>query len=133
MTDSERDELVDQIFEEVGCVSETDDEDLEAFAQELAEGVTAERDAEIAELLPKPYTKKVPARAQIDGEELLIPRCVIATASRVPGEGSEWITSARGPRLGKAKAGCVVGVHVELEIPDVVTIARVVVLWRREK
>ena len=124
-------DLIETIMQETHCVSPTDDESLTAYAQELAERVTAERDAEIAELLPVPYQKKVPARAQIDGDTLTIPRCVIATASRA--EGGEWITSTRGPRLGRAKAGCAVGVHVELDIPGVVEIVRVVILWRRDR
>ena len=125
------DDLVELIMSETHCVSETENADLWDYAQELAEGVTAERDAEIAEALPVPYQKRVPARAQIDGDELTIPRCVIATASRVPGK--EWITSTKGPRLGRTKAGCAVGVHAELDIPGVVEIVRVVILWRRDK
>ena len=127
-------DLVETIMQEAGCVSESEpdtDAELWAFAQELAEGVTAERDAEIAAALPVPYQKKVPARAQIDGEELTIPRSVTATASRGPG--GDWITSTMGPRMGRAKAGCAVGFHVELDIPDVVEIVRVVILWRRDK
>ena len=128
-------ELVETIMQETGCVSAAEDGEqgqmLGAFAQELAEGVTAERDAEIAEALPVPYQKKVPARAQIDGDELTIPRCVIAQAAREAG--GEWNTSTRGPRMGRAKAGCAVGVHVELDIPDVVEIVRVVILWRRDR
>ena len=128
-------DLIETIMEETGCVSAAEDgeqgEILAAFAQELAEGVTAERDAEIAEALPVPYQKKVPARAQIDGDELTIPRSVTATASRGPD--GDWITSTMGPRMGRAKAGCAVGVHVELDIPDVVEIVRVVILWRRDR
>ena len=136
MTDREYDDLeygdlIDTIMQETQCVSTSNDEALMDFAQELAEGVTAERDAEIAEALPVPYQKRVPARAQIDGDELTIPRCVIATASRVPG--GDWITSTKGPRMGRTKAGCAVGVHVELAIPDVLEIVRVVILWRRDK
>ena len=83
-------DLIETIMDQVGCISEAEPEDagdLWAYAQELAEGVTAERDAEIAEALPVPYQKRVPARAQIDGDELTIPRCVIAQAasSRFPG------------------------------------------------
>ena len=124
-------DLIDRIMQETQCVSTSDDESLAAYAQELAEGVTAERDAEIAEALPTPYQKKVPARAQIDGDELTIPRCVIATASRVPD--ADWITSSQGPRMGRVKADCAVGVHEELVIPGVVEIVRVVILWRRDK
>ena len=124
-------ELVNRIMQETDCVSMSDDADLAAVAQELAEGVTAERDAEIAEALPKPYQKKVPARAQIDGDELTIPRCVIAQASHVAGQ--DWRTSTRGPRMGRAKAGCAVGVHQEFVMPGVMEIVRVVILWRRDK
>ena len=126
--------LVETIMQETGCVSEAEPETdaaLWAYAQELAEGVTAERDAEIAAALPVPYQKRVPARAQIDGDELIIPRCVIAQASRAAG--GEWNTSTRGPRMGRSKAGCAVGFHVELDIPGVVEIVRVVILWRRDK
>ena len=35
--------------------------------------------------------------------------------------------------MGRTKAGCAVGIHVELDIPDVVEIVRVVILWRRDK
>ena len=124
-------DLIETIMQETQCVSSTDDAELAAYAQELAEGVTAERDAEIAEALPVPYSKKVPARAQLDGDTLTIPRCVIAQASR-QGDG-EWHTSTRGPRMAREKAGCAVGVHVELDIPGVVEIVRVVILWRRVK
>ena len=124
-------DLVEAVLKETDCQSTVDDSVLAAYAQELAEGVTAERDAEIAEALPKPYQKKVPARAQLDGDELTIPRCVIAQAAREAG--GEWKTSTQGPRMGRMKAGCAVGVHVELDIPDVVEIVRIVVLWRRDR
>ena len=129
--DNEYGDLVETIMQETQCISETDDAALDAYAQELAEGVTAERDAEIAEDLPVPYQKKVPARAQLDGDTLTIPRCVIATATRV--EGGDWITSTKGPRMGRAKADCAVGVHPELVIPKVLEIVRIVILWRRDR
>ena len=128
---SKYDDLVETIMQETHCVSATDSVALTAFAQELAEGVDAERDAEIAEALPVPYQKKVPARAQLDGDMLTIPRCVIAQASRQAD--GEWHTSTKGPRMAREKAGCAVGVHVELDIPGVVEIVRVVILWRRAK
>ena len=124
-------DVIKAIMDEVQCISYATDPWLVAHAQELAEGVTAERDAEIAAVLPAAYQKRVPARAQIDGEELTIPRAVIATASRQAG--GEWHTSTRGPRMGRMKAGCAVGVHTELEIPGVLEIIRVVILWRRFK
>ena len=129
--DNEYGDLVETIMQETQCISETDDAALDAYAQELAEGVTAERDAEIADALPVPYQKKVPARAQLDGDTLTIPRCVIATATRV--EGGDWITSTKGPRMGRSKAGCAVGVHPELVIPKVLEIVRIVILWRRDR
>ena len=129
--DSKYDDVVKQIMNETNCVSMTDDASLIAAAQELAEGVTAERDAEIAEALPVPYQKKVPARAQIDGDELTIPRAVFTQASRA--EGEEWVTSSHGPRMMRAKAGCAVGVHEEFVLPGVVEIIRIVILWRRDK
>ena len=122
--------LVETIMQETQCVSRADDETLSAYAQELAEGVTPERDAEIAEALPVPYQKRVPARAQIDGDELTIPRCVYATASKV-GE-ADWVTSTRGPRMGREKAECVIGVHPEL-VMEGIEIVRIVILWRRAK
>ena len=125
------DDLLETLLKETNCISTVDDAVLTAYAQELAEGVTAERDAEIAEALPKPYQKKVPARAQLDGDELTIPRCVIATASRAAG--GEWITSTKGPRMGRMKAGCAVGMYTELDIPHVVEIVRIVILWRRDR
>ena len=124
-------DLLQTIMQETQCVSTSENEKLFAFAQELAEGVTAERDAEIAVALPIPYQKKVPARAQLDGDTLTIPRCVIATASRA--EGGDWITSTKGPRMGRAKAFCAFGIHPELVIPNVVEIVRIVILWRRDK
>ena len=124
-------DVIATILDEAQCMSYADDPELDAYAQELAEGVTSERDEEIAEALPTPYQKKVPARAQIDGDELTIPRCVIATAARQ--EGGEWHTSTKGPRMGRMKAGCAVGVHTELDIPGVLEIIRVVILWRRYK
>ena len=124
-------EITGKILSETHCVSKTDNPELWKLAQELAEGVTAERDAELAASLPVPYQKKVPARAQIDGDYLTIPRCVYTSASRAAG--GEWITSSKGPRMGRAKAGCAVGVHEELVIPGVVEIIRVVILWKRDK
>ena len=128
---SEYTSLIETIKSETNCVSDTDDAVLREYAQELAEGVTAERDAEIAANLPVPYTKRVNARAQIDGDTLLIPRAVTATAARA--EGEDWITSTRGPKMANPKAMCAVGVHEEFVLPGVVEIIRVVILWRRDK
>ena len=123
-------DLINQVVEETQCHTLTTNPGLVAYAQELAEGVTAARDEVIAKELPVPYQKRVPARAQIDGDELVIPRCVYVQASKV-GD-AKWNTSSRGPRMGRVKDGCAIGVHTELEIGDV-TIVRMVILWRRAK
>ena len=116
--------------ESFGVLDQAMQDKLQATANELAAGVTPERDAEIAESLPVPYTMKLPARAQLDGDNLLCPRVSYVDASLVPGE--HWnIGSAVGRRLRRAKEGAVAGIHVELDIPDVVKIVRIAVLWRR--
>ena len=126
-------EVVDAILERVNSVSTTGDAGLIATANELAAGVTAEREAEIcAEELPIPYTFETPARAQIDGDTIRVPRSVNTAASWTPDGG--WNTgTSMGRRLRRQKADCAVGVHVDLDIPDVVKILRIVVLWRRVK
>ena len=131
------DQLVSEVLEDlnVQSMSVTDldlRKELDDYALELAEGVTPERDAEIANALPRPYQMKLPARAQLDGEMLTCPRVAYVDASKVPG--GKWQTSAaRGQRLSKVKDGAVVGLHVALDIPDVVTIVRLAVLWRRAR
>ena len=135
MNDLDLSELLAQINSDLNVIvgdSNADDELLEALSLELAEGVTAERDAEIAELLPVPYTMKVPARAQLDGDFLRCPRVAYVDASKVPGE--DWVTSAaRGRRSAKPKTGVFMSAHTVLSIPDVVEIVRVAVLWRKPK
>ena len=123
-------ELAERIMAETQCRSMTDDPTLVGYAEELAAGVTPERDAEIANSLPVPYQKKVPATAQLDGDELTIPRCMYIQASKV-GEG-EWNTATRGLRLGREKADCAIGIHTEYNQHGV-TILRIVILWRRAK
>ena len=129
--DNRYDDVVKRIMDETQCMSTSDNAELLLYAKEMAEGITAERDAEIASELPVPYTKRVPARAQLDGDTLLIPRAITATATKMPN--GDWITSTKGPRMGRLKAECAVGVATELDMPGVVTIIRVVILWRREK
>ena len=128
-------ELFEKINSDLNVIvgdSNADDELLGVLTFELAQGVTAERDAEIAELLPVPYTMKVPARAQLDGEFLRCPRVAYVDASKVPGE--DWVTSAaRGRRSAKPKTGVFMSAHTVLDIPDVVEIVRVAVLWRKPK
>ena len=131
------DDLINEVLEDLNVQSTgVTDLDLytalQEYASELAEGVTPERDAEIADALPRPYQMKLPARAQLDGEMLTCPRVAYVDASKVPG--GEWQTSAaRGQRLSKVKEGAFVGLHVALDIPDVVTIVRLAVLWRRAR
>ena len=126
-------DLLEQIEGELNVVGAYgDDDDVKALAEELADGVTPERDAEIAELLPVPYTIKVPARAQLDGDMLRCPRVAYVDASLVPGE--DWVTSsARGRRLRREKTGAYMAFNVELDIPNVVKIVKVAVLWRPSK
>jgi len=126
-------DLFDRLEGELNIVSFGDpNPDLEAAVDLLADGVTPEKDAEIAEALPVPYTVKVPARAQLDGEMLRCPRVAYVDASIVPD--GEWRTSsARGQRLRRAKADVYMAASVELDIPDVVTIVKVAVLWRPHK
>ena len=123
------DALPTVLAQEAGCISMTDDAALMAAAQELAEGVTAERDAEIALALPVPYSMRVPATAQLDGDELTVPRALRLGASST---GGEWnLGSMQGRRQRVEKRACAIGVHVALDIPQVVTIVEAVVLWRR--
>ena len=122
-------DLIAEVLEALNADGQTEDEDLLAAAQELAEGVTAERDAEIAGALPVPYTARVPARAQIDGDTLHIPRVAYIQASKV-GDG-DWKHSARGRKLKRAKKDVAVGVHVELKMEGI-QIVSLAVLWRRD-
>ena len=124
-------EVVDAILIDINSVSTTDDADVLAAAQELAEGVTAEREAEICDALPVPYTFLAPARAQLDDEKIRVPRAVNTAASWTPENG--WNTGSVGRRLRQKKADCAVGVHVDLDLGGVVTILRIVVLWKRVK
>ena len=123
------DELIGRILGEINASNATDDQDLIDAANELAAGVTAEREAEIAESLPAAYSQKKPARAQIDGDYITVPKAVYVSASFVNGE---WFTSTSGRKLNRPKMDCAVGTYVEYDSPEV-TIFRIVILWRREK
>ena len=124
------DVIAQQILEDINSVSRSDDETLVALADELAEGVTAEREAEITALLPAPYTIEEQASAQL-GETIRVPRMTVVTATWTPD--TEWVTSAaQGRRMRRKKADCVVGSYM-LADNDFVMAARVVVLWRRDK
>ena len=126
------DVIADLNVQSLGVADSELHQKLSEYARELAVGVTAERDAEIAEDLPRPYQMKLPARAQLDGDELTCPRVAYVDASKVP-DGEWQTTAARGQRLSRVKEGAFIGVSVELDIPDVVTILRVAVLWRRAR
>ena len=128
------DALVSMVLDQVNAQSAADDEMLSEFATELAGGVTAERDAEIAEALPGPYKMKVNASAQMatsDEDRLTIPRVVYVTASQV--NGGDWNTSSMyGKRQRAPKMDCAVGVHTDLELENI-RIMRLAILWRRAK
>ena len=118
------------LAQEARCLTTTEDPALIAAAQELAEGVTAERDAEIALALPGPYRQRVPATAQLDGDELTVPRALRLGASST---GGSWdLGSMQGRRQRTEKRDCAIGVHVALDLPQV-TIVEAVVLWRRAR
>ena len=131
-------ELIVDIFEEINASTVTDDEDLLMYANELAAGVDAERDAAIAEALPVPYTMQKPARAQLDGDFIRMPRVVYVDASKVGDR--DWAFSKFGRRLNREKMDCAVGMNVEFEMPanpetgtDAITIMRFAILWRRNR
>ena len=123
-------DLVDQIKDEINAVSVNNDEGLLALASELAVGVTAEREMEIVESLPKSYVMRESATADLGVDEIDVPRMVLVVATKVPD--GEWITSTYGRRMRKEKANCVIG---EYTIADnsYATIKRFAVLWNRVK
>ena len=120
-------DLATLLQEQSRCASLTENQTILAAAQELAEGVTAEREAEISADLPVPYAMRVPATAQLDGEELTVPRALRVDASNT---GDGWNVGMQGRRQGLAKRDCAIGMHVDLDIPGV-TIVNAVILWRR--
>ena len=122
--------LIDKIMEEINCVSGSTDPALVNAAEELARGVTAEREAEISEALPRPYTMLQSSTADVHGPKIRVPRMVRVSAHKI-GNG-EWITSTSGRRLGLKKEGCAVGSHTVVA-NDVATVKNLVVLWRRER
>ena len=122
-------QMIDQVLTDLNCESRTDDADLLAAAQELAEGVTAEREAEIAAALPVPYARRVPARAQLDGDFLTVPRSAIVDATLIDGV---FRSGAMGKKLRAPKMAAAVGFHTVVS-GAWGTIYRIVVLWRRAK
>ena len=124
-----QEQMVDQVLADLNCESRTDDVLLVAAAQTLAEGVTAEGEAEIAAALPVPYARRVPARAQLDGDFLTVPRSAIVDATLIDGV---FRSSAMGKKLRAPKMAAAVGFHTEVS-GDWGSIFRIVVLWRRAK
>ena len=126
--------LVEMVLEQINAESTADSDMLSELATELAGGVTAERDAEIAEMLPGPYKMKVNASAEMAQSEddmLTIPRVVYVTASQV--DGGDWNTSSMyGKRQRAPKMDCAVGVATDLELENI-RIMRLAILWRRAK
>ena len=124
------DGVIETILTEINCETRNEDSDMVRVANELAAGVTAEREAEIAESLPRPYPMLESATADVHGPKIRVPRIATATAHQV-GDG-EWVTSTRGRRLCRKKADCAVGVHV-VTANDFVCVVNIVVLWKRVK
>ena len=122
-------DMIQQVLQDLNADGTTDDASLIEYAQELAEGVTAEREAEIADALPAPYARRIPARAQLDGDTLHVPRQAIVDASLIDGV---FRSSAMGKKLRAPKTACAVGFNVEVT-GAWGTIYRIVVLWRRAK
>ena len=124
-------EVIDGILADINAANEIHDEELVAIANELAAGVTGDREAELAGELPAAYTSRIAARAQLDGDTLHVPKAAYTHAVWNQGE---WVKTMRGSKLRRPKMDAVVGVAVELDLPDAdLKIVNVVVLWRREK
>ena len=125
-------EVVDQILSEINAANVIEDAELQAFADELSDpNLTAEREAAIAEALPAAYVSKKPARAQLDGDYLTVPKYVTCHGTKVNGE---WNIMKTGRRMQREKMDCVVGQTVELDLPEAdLLIVRLAVLWRRAK
>ena len=122
-------DMIAQVLQDLNADGTTEDASLIEYAQELAEGVTGPREAEIADALPAPYARRIPARAQLDGDTLHVPRQAIVDASLIDGV---FRSSAMGKKLRAPKTACAVGFNVEVT-GAWGTIYRIVVLWRRAK
>ena len=124
-------DVVDGILAEINATNEIFDAELLAIANELAAGVTAEREAELSEELPVPYTSLVNATAEMSDDKLRVPKAVYTHATYNQGE---WLKTMRGGKLRRAKMDVVVGTAVEFEMPEAdLKIVRLVILWRRQK
>ena len=122
-------EIVERVLGEINSQGTSDDEAIQAFADELAGGVDAEREMEIAIQLPRGYTRKELLSAE-EGERVLLPRMLVVSAHKLPGK--DWHTSTTGRGLRRRKEGCVVGVHTVVD-NEHVTSLHMVVLWQRLK
>ena len=121
---------IEQVLQELNVVSRTEVPALVDFAMDMAAGVTPEREAEIAEALPGPYTMRESATAEMGAEQIRVPRISVVMVSWTPESG--WLTSTSGRRLHRAKADAAIGVHVIFE-SEYAKAGRIVVLWRRDK
>ena len=83
------DELISQVLLEMNAVSRTEDAALVAYAEEMAAGVSAEREAEITADLPVPYTLEESATADLSGDTLRVPRMAVVTATKVGAGGGK--------------------------------------------
>ena len=122
--------LTEEILRDINAVSVSADPVLMDYANELAAGVTAEREAEIAEALPAPYTLEESATAELGSDKIRVPRMTVVQASRAGDE--EWITSASGRRMRRSKADCVVGYNVVADT-EWYAVVKFAILWRRDK
>ena len=123
--------VVARILEEINAENEIFDAELVGIANELAAGVTAEREAELAEALPGAYVSSVNARAQDDGDKIRVPKAVYTHATYNQGA---WLKTMSGGKLRRVKMDVVVGAAVEFEMPEAdLKIVRLVILWRRKK
>ena len=125
-------EVLDDLASKLNFQSFTDDETLIAYANEMADPqLTAEREAEIAELLPKKYTQKVNATAEETEDKILVPKILIVNAFNVkqgPQATDGWQTSVSGRKRRRPKEDVAVGVHVSVD-NDYFTSVTLKYLW----
>ena len=123
--------VIDGIMSTINGQNIIENEELQAIADELAAGVTAEREAEVAMELPAPYRQSFNARAEISNEKIICPRCTYTAATRI---GDTWNYSTHGRKMARPKTDCVFGVAVDLDLPEAsLLIVKIVVLWKRDK
>ena len=124
-------EVIDGIMSTINGQNIIENEELQGIADELAAGVTAEREAELAMELPAPYRQSFNARAEISDEKIICPRATYTAANSVAGV---WNYSTHGRKMARPKIDCVFGVAVDLDMPEAeLLIVKIVVLWKRDK